>query len=90
LLSECRARDPKRAADLANAYVDELTLVMQNVAITEASQRRLFYERQLRAAKNDLADAEVSLRQTQEKTGLIQLDGQARAIIESVARLKAR
>ena len=39
-------RDPKRAADLANAYVDELHELNGNLAITEAGQRRVFYQQQ--------------------------------------------
>ncbi len=82
-------RDPKRAADIANAYVDNLYKLSQTLAVTEASQRRLFFQQQLETAKQDLAQAESAFRQTQEKTGLIQLDGQAKAIIESTAALKA-
>ena len=40
-------------------------------------------------AKNNLADAEQALKETEQKTGLIQLDGQAKAIIESVVKLRA-
>src|SRR6266581_8087932 len=40
-------KNPKRAADLANAYVDELMRLTKVLAVTEASQRRLFFERQL-------------------------------------------
>ncbi len=83
-------RDAKRAAEIANAYVDELYKLTQTLAVTEASQRRLFFQKQLDTAKQDLAVAEASLRQTQEKTGLIQLDGQAKAIIEATAALKAQ
>ena len=83
-------RDPRRAAELANSYVDELYKLTQTLAVTEASQRRLFFQRQLDTAKQDLAQAEGALRQTQEKTGLIQLDGQAKAIIEANAALKAQ
>src|SRR6266849_5345542 len=36
-------KDPKRAADLANAYVDELMKLTRVLAVTEASQRRLFF-----------------------------------------------
>ena len=82
--------DPKRAADMANAYVNELYKLSQTLAVTEASQRRLFFQSQLETAKQDLTVAEGALRQTQEKTGLIQLDGQAKAIIESTAALKAQ
>jgi uncharacterized protein involved in exopolysaccharide biosynthesis len=82
-------KDPRRAATVANAYVEELYKLTQTLAVTEASQRRLFFEKQLALAKDHLASAEVALRQTQERTGLIKLDEQGRAIIESVARLRA-
>jgi tyrosine-protein kinase Etk/Wzc len=82
-------KDPKFAAELANAYVDELIKLNQALAVTEAAQRRVFFERQLKDAKEDLAQAEVALRQTQERTGLIQPDGQIQAIISSVANLRA-
>lgn len=80
--------DPKFAAELANAYVDELAKLTQTMAITESSQRRMFFEKQLKDAKEQLAKAEIALRATQEKTGMIQLDGQVQAIIANVAQLK--
>ncbi|MCU1284856.1 MAG: hypothetical protein JWO13_1206 [Acidobacteriales bacterium] len=79
-----------RAAQIANAYIEELYKVNQRLAITEASQRRLFFANELVSAKNQLADAEVELKKTQENTGLIQLDAQAKAIIESLATLGAQ
>jgi tyrosine-protein kinase Etk/Wzc len=87
---EVKDRDPQRAADLTNGYVDELYKLKQTLAITEASQRRLFFEKQLMLAKNNLAAAEVALKQTQQATGLVRLDDQGRAIIENVARLRAQ
>jgi uncharacterized protein involved in exopolysaccharide biosynthesis len=80
----------KRAAEIANGYVEELRKVTQRLAVTEASQRRLFFEQELQEAKNNLANAEQAMKKTQETTGIIQLDGQARAIIESVVVLKAQ
>jgi len=82
-------RDPRRAADLANGYVDQFRLQSQHLAITEASQRRLFFEQQLEQAKDNLANAEEAMKQTEQKTGVIQLDSQARALIESAASLRA-
>jgi tyrosine-protein kinase Etk/Wzc len=81
-------KDPQRAAAIANAFAEELDKLTQSLAVTEAAQRRLFFERQLKQAKVDLADAEVALKVTQEKTGLIKLDDQGRAIIEAVASLR--
>jgi tyrosine-protein kinase Etk/Wzc len=86
---EIEDRDPKRASDMANAYVDEYQKFSQHLAIGEAGQRRLFFERQLVGAKNDLAAAEEALKASQQKSGMIQLDSQAKALIESVAALRA-
>ena len=83
-------RDPRRAADLANGYVEQFRLQSQHLAITEASQRRLFFEQQLEEAKNNLANAEEAMKQTEQKTGMIQLDSQAKALIESAASLRAQ
>src|SRR5581483_7133258 len=83
-------RDPHRAADLANAYVDQLRLLNQNLAVSEATQRRLFYEQKLAAERNDLASAELSLKQAEDKTGLIQPDVQSRAIIDAIADTRAK
>ncbi|HZL51837.1 MAG TPA: Wzz/FepE/Etk N-terminal domain-containing protein [Terracidiphilus sp.] len=83
-------RDPRRAADLANGYVDQFRNLSEHLAITEASERRLFFERELVQAKDKLAGAEEALKQTEMKTGVIQLDSQARALIESGAALRAQ
>jgi tyrosine-protein kinase Etk/Wzc len=82
--------DPQRAADMANAYIQEFQKLSQSLAITEAGQRRVFFQNQLEKAKDDLANAEEALKQTEQTTGLIQLDSQARALIESAAILRAQ
>jgi uncharacterized protein involved in exopolysaccharide biosynthesis len=83
-------RRPQRAAELANGYVEEFRKLSQNIAIGEASQRRLFFQQQLEQAKDNLATAEEALKLTEQKTGLIQLDSQARALIESAAAVRAQ
>jgi tyrosine-protein kinase Etk/Wzc len=82
--------DPRRAADMANAYVEQLEKLTGSLAVTEAAQRRLFFERQVAQAKDDLAKTEIAFKEMQEKTGLVQLDQQGRAMIEAVATLRAR
>ena len=81
-------KDPKFAAELANAYVVELAAITQNLAITEASRRRLFFEKQLKEAKGSLAEAESAMRTMQETTGMLQLDGQVKGIIANEAQLQ--
>jgi tyrosine-protein kinase Etk/Wzc len=87
---EFEDRDPVRAAQVANAYIRELTGLSKSLSITEASRRRVFFEQQLRGAKDDLALAEASLKKLQERTGLIEPSSQARAIIEAVATVRAQ
>jgi len=83
-------KSPQRAAALANSYVDQLRKLTQRLAVTEASQRRLFFEQQVEQAKGDLATAELALKNTELKTGMIHLDAQARAIIDAVGTLRAQ
>src|SRR6266853_386225 len=83
-------KDPKRAAELANAYVDELMKLTKVLAVTEASQRRLFFERQLLQVKDNLTAAEIAARQGLQKGGLAQVDAQGRSMIEVTARLRAQ
>jgi tyrosine-protein kinase Etk/Wzc len=82
--------DAKRAAELANGYVEEFKKLSASLAITEAARRRLFFEQQLEPAKEQLAAAEEAMRKTQQETGVLQIDSQARALIESTAVLRAQ
>ena len=82
-------RDPKRAADMANAFVEELKSLAGGLAISEAGQRRMFFEDQIRQTKLSLDRAEEELKAFQQRTGMIQIDAQARAIIEGIGRLRA-
>ena len=81
--------NPERAAQLANAYVEELSNRNTTVALTEASQRRLFFEGQLAGEKELLATAEIALRDTERVTGLVVPGGQAEALIRSASQLNA-
>jgi uncharacterized protein involved in exopolysaccharide biosynthesis len=82
--------DPKRAAAIANAYVDELIRLTNVLAVTEASKRRLFFEQRFSQAKDNLAQAEAIARQALEKGGLVKVDDQGRTMVESTARLRAQ
>ena len=83
-------RNPSRAEELANGYVEEFRQVSGGLAITEAGQRRLFFEQQLEHAKDELAKAENAMIQTQQKTGLIQLPAQEGALIQAAVSLRAQ
>jgi uncharacterized protein involved in exopolysaccharide biosynthesis len=57
-------KDPKFAAELANAHVEELGKLLGKLATTEAQQRRLFFEKQLTQAKEKLIQSEIDLKST--------------------------
>ena len=82
--------NPRRAVDIVDAYVDQFRDLSRRLAINEASQRRLFFEQQLVQAKDNLASADEALKQTQETTGLIELNSQAEALIGAAATLRAQ
>lgn len=83
-------RDPVLAAAIANAYVDEFRKQSANLAISEASQRRVFFQQQLLEANENLAAAEEAMKHTEQSTGVLQIDSQARSLIESAAMLRAQ
>jgi uncharacterized protein involved in exopolysaccharide biosynthesis len=83
-------QDPKRAAQIANGYVEELHNLNNKIAIGDASLRRLFFSEQLEEEKNRLADAEVALKRTEEETGAIAPVGQTSVVIAQVAQLQSQ
>ena len=83
-------RDKLRSAAIANEYTTQLRLLTKGIAVTEAAQRRLFYETQLKDAKDALVIAEASFQAVQQNKGVIQPDAQARALIEGLASLHAQ
>ena len=82
-------RDPRRAADLANAYVKCLQEQNSRLAVSEAAQRRLFFERELDKEKALLVEAETAMQKMQEQKGLFQVSSQVSAVIQSMAQLRA-
>ncbi len=85
-----RDHDPGRAAELANGYVDEFRRFSASLAMTEAGQRRRFFEQQLLQARNDLTDAEEAFKNTQQSTGMLDPGAAAKASLESAVVLRAQ
>jgi tyrosine-protein kinase Etk/Wzc len=83
-------KDPVRARDMANAYLDALRSTSGRLALTENSQRRQFFEERLMLEKDELANAEVALKQTEEKTGLIAPAGQMASQLGAIAQLRSQ
>ena len=79
--------DPAFAAQLANAHVEELRTLLNRIAVTEAQQRRLFFENQLTTTKDNLVKAEQALKSSGVNSGALNANPQA--AVEGLARLKA-
>jgi len=85
---EVSDEEPQRAADLANAYVQELLGLTGALAITEAQSRRMFFEKQLQRSRENLKKAETALAQT--GAGERLLKSVPHAVVAGIARLKAQ
>ena len=80
-------KSPQRAADVANQYVDELRYMISTIAVSEAQQRRMFFEHQLQKTKEKLTGAQQALQASGFGQGAIQAE--PRAAAEAYARLRA-
>jgi len=83
-------KSPARARDIANAYLDVLRSTNGRLALSQSSQRRLFFQEQLAKEKDNLEDAEVELKKTEEQTGLIAPAGQTESEIRTIADTQAQ
>jgi tyrosine-protein kinase Etk/Wzc len=84
---EADDKDPKFAADLANAHVEELRKLLSRLAVTEAQQRRMFFEKQLQITKENLSKADEALKSSGINSSV--LKSSPSSAVEAVARLKA-
>jgi uncharacterized protein involved in exopolysaccharide biosynthesis len=78
---------PQRAAEMANAFVDELRRMTSTIAVGEAQQRRVFFEGQLQQTRDRLIAAQQALGASGFTAGA--LKAEPRAAAESYARLRA-
>ena len=87
IVLEVDDESPARAADMANRYVEELRLLTNRLALTEAQQRRVFFEGHLQRQRDNLAQAQQAL----QASGFSQesLKAEPKAAAEGYAKLKA-
>jgi uncharacterized protein involved in exopolysaccharide biosynthesis len=80
--------DPVFAAAMANAHVEELRILMNRLAVTEAQQRRQYFEQQLQKAKDNMVKAEQALKATGVNSTAIKSSPEA--AVGAVAEIQAR
>jgi capsular polysaccharide transport system permease protein len=79
---------PKVAAQIANAYVDELNRLAVDLNTSSAHRERQFLEERLASAKQDLARASASLSQFTTKNSLVDPQNEGRAVMDAAARMQ--
>lgn len=81
-------KEPAFAAQLANAHVEELSKLLDRMAVTEAQQRRVFFEKQLQQTKVNLSKAEQNLKATGVNASVLKAN--PAAAVAAVAQLQAQ
>lgn len=81
--------DPQRAADIANAYPEELEKLLRRLTVQEASNRLAFLEKERSQVNQSLSRAENNLRAFSEKNNVLQLNTQTREVLRYIADLRA-
>lgn len=79
--------DPKRAAEMANRYVDELQRLTGTLAIGEAAQRRRYFQTELDRAALDLKNAQLALQSSGVDARTLRVEPKAAA--DEYAKLQA-
>lgn len=83
-------KKPQRAADLANAYVEELDKLGQRFNVSDAARQRIFLDKRIEETKKQLIQAEGRLKKFQEQNKIVALTEQARTSIYAAARIKGQ
>jgi uncharacterized protein involved in exopolysaccharide biosynthesis len=82
--------DPKRATEIASAYVEELNTLIEQLSTSSARRERVFLEERLSAVKKDLEAAEKDFSQFASSKGAIDITEQGKAMVEAAATLEGQ
>lgn len=80
--------DPRRAAAMAQAYVDELNILVAKLSTSSARRERIFLEQRLKAVKAELDSASIEFSQFASKNTAIDIPEQGKAMVEAAAKLQ--
>lgn len=80
--------DPKRAAAMAQSYVDELDRLVAQVSTSSARRERIFLEERLKTVKVELDNSAKNFSEFASKNTAIDIPAQGRAMVEAAARLQ--
>ena len=89
IVVEATTKSPEKSAEIANAFVEELDLLLQKIAHREAKEQVRFLEKERSQTSQNLIKAEEALRNFSEQKGVLQIDTQTKGVLEYIARLRA-
>ena len=81
-------KDPQKAADIANAFVDQLQTKMRELSFLDAQEKRAFFENQLMQAQTELSEAENAMMRYQQNSGVLALGAQTSSLLGSISSLR--
>ena len=82
-------KDPVRARDMAQAYLDELNVLVNRTSTSSAHQERVFIEHRLDAVKHDLERAQMAMSDFSSTHSTIDIREQTRTMVDAAAKLEA-
>jgi capsule polysaccharide export protein KpsE/RkpR len=82
--------DPKRAAAIGQAYIEELNRLVAELSTSSARRERIFLEERLQTVSKDLESAEKEFSQFSSKNGAIDIKEQGKAMVEAAATLQGQ
>lgn len=85
-----RNADAKKAAAIANAYIDALQSQQESMSESQATIRRVIFEKEMQEEKEALASAEIDLKKDQERSGLVQITAQTELGLSAIAGVRAQ
>jgi capsule polysaccharide export protein KpsE/RkpR len=85
---EVEDTDPVRARDMAQAYLDELSNLVNRTSTSSARQERIFIEHRLHDVENNLEHAQLELSEFSSKNTTVDIKEQTRAMVDSGARVQ--
>lgn len=81
-------KDPQKAAEIANAFVDQLQAKLHEIAVNQAQETRMFFEDQMLQAQQELNEAETAMMKYQQSSGVLALESQTASMLASIASLR--
>ena len=82
--------DPQTAADIANAFVEQLQIKLRELSVLEVQEKRVFFEEQLRQAQQQLSEAENAMMKYQQDSGVLALGAQTTSLLTSITNLRSQ